>query len=89
MAEGVGLFARGEDQEGAVGAAQRAQLARLLEEASAALREGDLAIGAVLDLLHVHLSPPLALPPMRVFETRRVVVPGLVVAVTRCKHCDN
>jgi len=59
----VGVFveaaAAGEDDERDLGVAEHRELVRLLEEAVAALAEGDLPVRRVLDALDLDLAPPL------------------------------
>ena len=62
-AELVELAAAGEDDERDLGVAEHGQLVRLLEEAVAALGEGDLPVDLVLDALQLDSSPPHDLPP--------------------------
>jgi hypothetical protein len=50
--------AAGEDDERDLGVAEHGELVRLLEEAVAALAEGDLPVGRVLDALDLDLAPP-------------------------------
>ena len=48
----------GEDDERDLGVAEHGELVRLFEEAVAALAEGDLPVGRVLDALDLDLAPP-------------------------------
>ena len=57
----VEAAAAGEDNEGDLGVAEHGELVRLLEEAIAALAEGDLTVGRVLDALDLNLAPPVLL----------------------------
>jgi hypothetical protein len=57
-AELVELAAAGEDDERDLGVAEHGQLVGLLEEAVAALGEGDLPVDLVLDPLQLNSSPP-------------------------------
>ena len=57
-AELVELAAVGEDDERDLGVAEHGELVRLLEQAVAALGEGDLAVDLVLDPLQLNPSPP-------------------------------
>lgn len=57
-AELVELAAAGEDDERDLGVAENGQLVGLLEEAVAALGEGDLPVDLVLDALQLNSSPP-------------------------------
>ena len=57
-AELVELAAVGEDDERDLGVAEHGELVRLLEQAVAALGEGDLAVDLVLDPLQLHPAPP-------------------------------
>jgi hypothetical protein len=53
----VELAPCGEDDEGDLGVAEDGELERLLEQAVAALGEGDLAAGRVFNPLHLRLPP--------------------------------
>ena len=55
-AELVELAAAGEDDERDLGVAEHGELVGLLEQAVAALGEGDLAVDLVLDPLQLHLA---------------------------------
>jgi len=55
----VEAAAAGEDDERDLGVAEHRELVRLLEEAVAALAEGDLPVRGVLDALDLDLAPPL------------------------------
>jgi hypothetical protein len=57
-AELVELAAVGEDDERDLGVAEDGELVGLLEQAVAALGEGDLAVDLVLDPLELHPAPP-------------------------------
>jgi hypothetical protein len=57
-AELVELAAAGEDDERDLGVAEHGELVGLLEEAVAALGEGDLPVDLVLDALQLNPSPP-------------------------------
>ena len=57
----VEAAAAGEDNEGDLGVAEHGELVRLLEESIAALAEGDLTVGRVLDALDLNLAPPVLL----------------------------
>jgi hypothetical protein len=57
-AELVELAAAGEDDERDLGVAEHGELVGLLEQAVAALGEGDLAVDLVLDPLELNSSPP-------------------------------
>jgi hypothetical protein len=59
-AELVELAAAGEDDERDLGVAEHGELVGLLEQAVAALGEGDLAVDLVLDPLQLDASPPHA-----------------------------
>lgn len=63
VTEGEGLFAWREDNESDLRAAQGAELARLLEEPSPALREGHLQVALVAHFLHLDLLATLAPRP--------------------------
>ena len=54
----VEAAAAGEDDERDLGIAEHGELVRLLKEAVAALAEGDLPVGRVLDALDLDLAPP-------------------------------
>jgi hypothetical protein len=80
-AELVELAAVGEDDERDLGVAEDGELVGLLEQAVAALGEGDLAVDLVLDPLELHPPPPhrgrrplLPLPaPPRALRRRRQI----------------
>jgi hypothetical protein len=62
----VEAAAAGEDDERDLGVAEHGELVRLLEEAVAALAEGDLPVGRVLDALDLSLAlAPAAVVPLR------------------------
>jgi hypothetical protein len=62
------LAAVGEDDEGDLGVAEDGELVRLLEQAVAALGEGDLAVDLVLDPLQLHPAPPHGCCSQRPFQ---------------------
>jgi hypothetical protein len=68
--EFVELAARGEDDERDLGVAEDGELEGLLEQAVAALGEGDLAARGVLYPLHLRLPPHHLRSPMNQPTTR-------------------
>jgi hypothetical protein len=69
----VEAAAAGEDDERDLGVAEHRELVRLLEQAVAALAEGDLPVRRVLDALDLDLTPPL---PVAAGARRRCRLPS-------------